>query len=97
MQFFKNGAGAGIGLKKGEEAGGSQGGAGVGVKGGQSTGLAESGSGSASAAGSTSGDSANSTDTKDKNAGSILAPSSITPMIVGVLATSFTMFSSFLL
>lgn len=93
MQFFKSGAGSGIGLKKGEESDGSQGGAGEDVVGGQSKGIAQSGSGSAT---SSSGGNATATG-KGKSAGVMLAPTSFAPLMVGVLATSFTVFGSFLL
>lgn len=89
--YLANGPGKGVGLT----GLGSQTGAGEDVTGGQSTGIAASGSGTASSSADTSGNST--TTTSKKSAAFIVTPSSITPMIVGAVVTSFTLFGSFLL
>ncbi|KAH8599189.1 glycoside hydrolase family 72 protein [Bisporella sp. PMI_857] len=87
--YFKNGAGAGVGLT----GTGSQDGAGEDVEGGQSEGIAASGSGLASS----SSNSTNSSSSSDKGAAAILAPSSFLPMVVGTIVCSFTLFGAALL
>ncbi|KAG9243969.1 1,3-beta-glucanosyltransferase [Calycina marina] len=87
--YLTSGAGTGVGLT----GTGSQDGAGEDVDGGQSTGIAVTGSGTATTDASASANSSSS----DESAAAILAPPSMTPIIVGALVTSFTIFGSFLL
>jgi hypothetical protein len=82
------GAGTGAGLK---DTVGSQGGAGESVVGGQSSGTATAGSGTASITASSSSSSST------KNSAPSLQPLDKTPLIIGMIVTSFTLFGAVLL
>jgi len=82
---MKNGAGTGVGLSG---TTGSQDGAGESVAGGQSSGTATAGSGTVSATSSS---------TSKKNAGTTLQPFDKSPLIVGMIVISFSLFGAVLL
>jgi len=83
LAYMKSGAGKGVGISV---TTGSQDGAGEDVVGGQSSGTATAGSGAAS-----------STSTSKKNAGTQMQPFDKTPLIVGMIVCSFTLFGAVLL
>jgi hypothetical protein len=86
LAFMTKGAGTGAGLK---DTVGSQAGAGESVVGGQSSGTATAGSGTASITASSS--------SSTKNSAASLQPLDKTPLIIGMIVTSFTLFGAVLL
>lgn len=87
LKYMTSGAGAGVGLSV---TTGSQDGAGENVVGGQSSGTATAGSGAATVTASASS-------TSKKNSGSALQPFDKTPVVIGMIVTSFTLFGAILL